>query len=117
MTIRWILLTVVCVALLSVGQMFFKTAAAQWHIDGWGWSTWRSLLSTPMVLALTVYGATTVLWVFILRQSPLSVAYPVYALSFLFVPVLAHLTIGEPLTTRAVLGGAIIIAGIVVASG
>jgi len=117
MTIRWMLLTVVCVALLSVGQMLFKTAAGQWQIDGWGWSTWRSLLSTSMVLALALYGATTILWVFVLRQLPLSVAYPIYALSFLFVPVLAHLTIGEPLTARTLLGGAIIIAGIVITAG
>ena len=94
MTIRWLILTVVCVALLSIGQMLFKTAAAQWQVDGWGWSTWRSLLSAPMLLALAMYGMTSVLWVFILRQSPLSVVYPVYALSFLFVPVLAHFAIG-----------------------
>jgi drug/metabolite transporter (DMT)-like permease len=117
MTIRWLLLTVVCVALLSLGQMLFKAAAGQWHIEGWGWSTWRGLLSAPMVVALTVYAATTILWVFILRQLPLSVAYPVYALSFLFVPLLAYLTFGEPLTARTLLGGAIIIIGIFVATG
>jgi drug/metabolite transporter (DMT)-like permease len=114
MTIRWLLLTVLCVALLSVGQMLFKAAAGQWRVDGWGWSTWQSLLSLPMLSALAIYGATTILWVFILRQLPLSVAYPLYALSFLFVPLLGHWVIGEPLTVRTLVGGAIIIAGIAV---
>ena len=117
MTIRWMLLTVICVVLLSIGQMLFKTAAGQWRIEGWGWSTWRSFFSLAMLSALVIYGATTILWVFILRQLPLSAAYPVYALSFLMVPFLAHITIGEPLTVRTIIGGAIIIAGIVVATG
>jgi drug/metabolite transporter (DMT)-like permease len=117
MTIRWMLLTVICVVLLSIGQMLFKTAAGQWRIEGWGWSTWRSLFSLAMLSALVIYGATTILWVFILRKVPLSAAYPVYALSFLIVPLLAHITIGEPLTMRTIVGGAIIIAGIVVAAG
>jgi len=89
MTTRWLLLTVFCVVLLSVGLMLFKTAAGQLPVVGWVWLTWQGLLSLPMLSALVIYGATTILWVFILRQLPLSVAYPVYALSFLFVPLLA----------------------------
>jgi|SRR5690242_15384032 drug/metabolite transporter (DMT)-like permease len=114
MTIRWLLLTVACVFMLSVGQMLFKNAAARWIIDGWGWNTWRSFLSFPMLLALVLYAATTILWVFILKHLSLSVAYPVYALSFLLVPLLAYFVLGESLTPKMLFGAALIVAGIVV---
>ena len=116
MTIRWVLLTVACMLLLSIGQLLFKTAAGQWQIEGWGWTTWRSFLSLPLIAALLLYAGTTVLWVFVLRQLPLSVAYPIYAVSFLIVPVLSFVVLGEPLTAKTIVGAAMIVAGIVVAT-
>ena len=115
MPIRWLLLTLLCVALIAAGQMLFKSAAGQWRIDGWSWGTLRSFLSPTMLGALTVYGATTVLWVLVLRAVPLTVAFPFYSLVFLLVPILAHFVLGEPLTWNAMVGGAVIVLGVVIA--
>jgi len=115
MSTRWLLLTLLCVVLIAAGQMLFKVAAAQWRIDGWSWSTARAFLSPAMVLALILYGMTTVLWVFILRTVPLSTAFPVYALVFVLVPVAAHFLLNEPWSWNALVGGAVILLGVIIA--
>ena len=115
MPIRWLLLTPLCVALIAAGQMPFKSVAGQWHIDGWSWTTLRSFLAPTLMLAPAVCGATTVLWVLVLRAVPLTVAVPLYSLVFLPVPVLAHFVLGEPLSWNAMVGGAVIVLGVAVA--
>jgi drug/metabolite transporter (DMT)-like permease len=112
---RWLLLTLLCVVLIAAGQMLFKVAAAQWRIDGWSWATMRGFLSPAMVSALFLYGLTTILWVFILHAVPLSVAYPIYALVFVLVPVAAHFLFGEPWSWNTLVGGGIIMLGVIIA--
>jgi drug/metabolite transporter (DMT)-like permease len=112
---RWLLLTLLCVLLIAVGQMLFKVAAAHWRIDGWSWATARGFLSPAMVLALFLYGLTTILWVLILRAVPLSAAFPIYALVFILVPIAAHFLLGEPWSWNTLVGGAIIILGVIIA--
>ncbi len=115
MPLRSILLTVLCVLLIAVGQLMFKSAASHWKVDGWSWSTLTGFLSPIMIAALVVYGLATVLWVYVLRSVPLSAAYAIFALAFLVVPLLAHFVLGERLTANVLVGGLIIVAGIVVA--
>jgi drug/metabolite transporter (DMT)-like permease len=112
---RWVLLTLVCVLLLAVGQILFKSAAGHWRVDGWSWATARSFLSPAMLLALAIYAVATVLWVYVLRTAPLVLAYPLFSLAFIVTPILAHFTLGEPLGVRTLIGGAIIVAGVIVA--
>ena len=114
MPTRALLLTLLCVALLAAGQMLFKVAAAQWRIDGWTWTTVRSFLSPALLVALLLYAVATVLWVFILRTVPLSLAFSVYALVFLLVPLLAHLLFGESLSMKTLIGAAVIVVGVVI---
>ena len=116
MTTRWLLLTLLCVALIAAGQLLFKVAAAQWRVDGWSLATARGFLSPAMLLALTLYALATVLWVLVLRAVPLSIAFPLYALVFLLVPLAAQVFLGEPLTLNTLIGGAIIVIGVVVAA-
>jgi drug/metabolite transporter (DMT)-like permease len=114
-SIRWLLLTLLCVAMIAAGQILFKVAAAQWRIDGWSWVTVRGFLSPAMVLALVVYGVTTILWVFILRTVPLGLAFPFYALVFVLVPVTAHFVLGEPWSWNALIGALVIMLGVIIA--
>src|SRR5207249_3734713 len=106
MSTRWLLLTLLCVALIAGGQLLFRSAAEQWQINGWSMSTLRSLLSPVMLLALITYALATILWVFILRSVPLALAYPVFALAFLIVPIMAYFAFGEPVPLRTLVGGA-----------
>ncbi|MGE4611174.1 MAG: EamA family transporter [Paracoccaceae bacterium] len=54
------------------------------------------------------------MWVFVLRSVPLSFAYSFNALTFVIVPVLSALLLGEVLTMRNYLGAALIISGLLV---
>ena len=49
--------------------------------------------------------------------APLHLAYPFMGLAFLIVPLLAWAFLGEPLTWQTLVGGALILAGVSLASG
>jgi drug/metabolite transporter (DMT)-like permease len=115
MSTRWLLLTVLCVAMIAAGQMLFKVAASQWRIDGWTWATVRGFLSPALLAALVLYGLTTILWVLILRSVPLSAAFPLYALVFLMVPAASHFVLGEPWSWNTLIGGGVIVVGVIIA--
>ena len=114
MQARWIVLTLVCVALLAAGQLLFKVAASSWRIDGWTLTPVRSFLSGAMIVALFIYGVATILWVYVLRSAPLSLAYPLFSLAFIVTPVAAYFFLGEPLTWRILAGGAVILVGVLI---
>ena len=107
-----ILLTMGCVAAISSGQLLFKKAA-QTIDPSAGWIV--SVLNGWLVSALLLYGGATLLWIYILRTAPLALAYPLFALGFLIVPVLSWMLLGEPLRPMTLAGGAIILVGVVIA--
>lgn len=74
-----------------------------------------SLLVNPYFwIALFIYGAATVLWVFTLSRVPLSRAMPFVALTFAIVPVVSVVALGEKLNLTYWIGVAIIAAGVYV---
>ncbi len=95
---------------LSVGQVLFKLAAR--GLDGTEPLLRQVLLNKYLVAALVVYGLATGLWVALLRQVPLHVAYPFVALAFFFVPVMAHWVLDEPLRWQTLAGAAVIFVGV-----
>jgi drug/metabolite transporter (DMT)-like permease len=107
-------LVLACVALIAIGQLLFKTAAGQWRVDAGPWVALRTLASPAFLAALVIYAVATLLWVFALRTVPLGTAFPLYALTFLLVPTLEHFAFGAPLPPHALLGGAVIIAGVAI---
>jgi undecaprenyl phosphate-alpha-L-ara4N flippase subunit ArnE len=114
MTLRGLAIVLACVLMIAIGQVLFKAAAGQWRIQGWSWISLQSLFSPALVIALVIYAAATVMWVFALRSIALSVAYPLFALTFVVVPLLAHFLHGEPLNVKIFVGAAIIILGVFV---
>ena len=117
MQARWIGLTLVCVLMLAIGQLLFKVAAMQWRVDGWTLASVRNFLSPSMLVALFVYGIATVLWVYVLRSAPLSLAYPLFSLAFIVTPLAAHFFLGEPFSWRVIGGGVVILVGVLIAVG
>jgi drug/metabolite transporter (DMT)-like permease len=115
MPIRSILLMGVCVVLITAGQLMLKSAATQWRFDELSWGAARGFFSPIMIAALALYGIATLLWVYVLRTVPLSSAYATFALAFVIVLLVAHFVLGEPLSANALIGGAIIVVGVVVA--
>ena len=115
MSASLLLLTLMTVLGLSIGQVLFKLAAMALHGDA---PLWLQLARNAYLwVALVVYGLSTALWVAVLRQAPLRLAYPFVALAFVLVPLMGHWFLGEALRWQSLLGAALIAAGIWVSVG
>src|SRR3981189_647348 len=85
-------------AAMAGGQLLFKMAA----LLGAGVGPLAEriagfLLNGYFFVALILYAALTVLWVWLLSFAPLSRAYPFLALAFALTPALGCLVFAEPL--------------------
>jgi drug/metabolite transporter (DMT)-like permease len=109
-----IALTLVSVLLIACAQILFKLAARTVSAGAFDWSTAASWLTPSMFAALAVSSLATAIWVWVLRSANLSIVYPLYALTFVLVPVLDGIVFGNPWTLRLGLGSALIVLGVVV---
>lgn len=96
--------------LIALGQVLFKLASPSLvTLDPRGFA---GLLFNPIfIAAITLYAFGTIVWIFVLRQVPLTIAYSFMGLTFCFVPLLAQYFFGEALTLRYLLGVVLIIGG------
>jgi drug/metabolite transporter (DMT)-like permease len=96
--------------LIATGQVLFKLASANA-----GRPDLRGIiqlfLNPVLISALALYGFGTIVWIFILKSVPLTVAYSFMGLTFFFVPLLAQAFLGEALTLRYVIGALFIFIG------
>jgi drug/metabolite transporter (DMT)-like permease len=99
---------------IGVGQLLFKLAAAKLATDRGAMGFMASLLSWPALVAIALYGATTLLWIYLLRDVALSRAYPFMALPFALVPGASWLLFGEAISWRYLLGLGIVLLGLYV---
>ncbi|WP_341646869.1 EamA family transporter [Thauera sp. SDU_THAU2] len=106
-------ITILCVLGISLGQILFKKAAMT-IVDASQWQQW--VFNGWLIVALALYGITTLVWIWVLRHAPLHLAYPFMALAFLIVPCLGWLFMGEPVRLTTWAGGALILLGITIAS-
>jgi undecaprenyl phosphate-alpha-L-ara4N flippase subunit ArnE len=107
MTLRDLSLILATVFSLAIGQICFKLAAPAFS----NFSI-KSLFEPIFIVALVVYAVATVLWVICLSRVPLTLAYPIVALSYIIVPLLAKVFLGESLSMHSFIGAAVIIAGV-----
>lgn len=114
MSITLTLYTITCVLGISLGQLLFKKAAE--HAD-FSLSILSLVTNGWLLTALILYGITALGWVWVLRHAPLHIAYPFMGLAFIIVPLLAWAFLGEPLGWQTLLGGALILVGVSLASG
>ena len=67
--------------------------------------TYLHALSSPLVwLGLGLYGASAVLWLWVLSRLDVSLAYPLVSLGFVVTMGLGIVWLGEPFSTRVVAG-------------
>lgn len=114
----WKIAQALCsVAGISAGQLLLKFGALNLrNPDALGVWLAGFRINAYLVAGIAVLGASTLLWVWLLRSVPLSVAYPFMALAFVIVPCLSFMLLGEPLGWKQVLGSVLIAVGVVVVS-
>jgi drug/metabolite transporter (DMT)-like permease len=61
---------------------------------------------------LTLYGLSTLLWIFALSKAPLTLVYPYTALTFVIVYVSGATLFGEAVAPRAVAGVGLVLVGL-----
>ena len=112
MTLLQFAMILICVVVLSIGQLLFKYSARTLP-DTDSAAVLLTLASNPwFLLALLLYGGATLLWVWILREVPLTLAYPFIALSFVIVPLVSGTILGEQVDIAYWIGICLIVAGI-----
>ncbi|HZY48953.1 MAG TPA: EamA family transporter [Devosia sp.] len=96
------------------GQLLFKVAADDVRNEAGVLAMTVRLFAVPAMWgAVILYGITILAWVWVLRTTPLSVAYSAVALVFVLVPALAVWLFREPLTPQFALGAGLIVLGVV----
>lgn len=105
--LSFVIMTVVA---LSVGQILFKMAAADYHSSAVGFI--GIILNAKLIVALVVYAFATLMWLYVLKTIPLRVAYPFTSLAFFVVPVLARFLLGEHINWNTFAGAALIALGV-----
>jgi drug/metabolite transporter (DMT)-like permease len=103
--LRWILLSVV---LNAAGQVLLKQAGSL-YADG---SFSALFLHWEIWVAMAVYAASAVCWLWVLSRVDLSMAYPFLALTFPVVAGLSAFFFSEPVTEVRWAGVGLIVAGV-----
>lgn len=115
MTLTNLLKVLFVVVSLSIGQVLFKLAAArlpaskQLNLD----FVVSLATNVPLLVALVLYGGTTILWVMILNDVPLSRAYPLMSLTMVIVPLVSIALFNERFSPSLLIGIAFIIVGLI----
>jgi drug/metabolite transporter (DMT)-like permease len=114
MPILPLLLAILTAFSMAGGQLLFKLGAPAWQGDSL--SSWiLSFLKNPfLVTAIFLYAITILIWIYVLRTLPLSLAYPLTALSYVIVPIFSYLFLHEKISWQTAAGCALIIVGVVV---
>lgn len=98
-----------CVLMVAVGQILFKLGAITATQQN---ANIGAFVNIYIVIALIIYAISTIIWIYLLRNIPLSIAYPFMSLSFILVPLASYYIFGDPLNLKMMLGGILIIIGV-----
>ncbi|MBD3366639.1 MAG: EamA family transporter [Candidatus Eisenbacteria bacterium] len=81
------------------------------------WSQLFRILSVPQVLlGFVCYGVSAVLWIAVVSNVDLSLAYPMVSLAYVVVFLASWLFLGEQISALRIAGLVIIVAGVLVIS-
>ena len=98
--------------LLAAGQIFLKLATHSIPAFQWSWTFFKSvLLNAPLTLFGVSFGSAGLLWLWIVKHYPLSQAYPLNSLSYVFGLIAAIVLLGEKVSPWGWLGVCLIVGG------
>jgi len=116
MTARVMAILLVSIVLGGGGQLLFKAAAralpsfAELGVGG----LLTRMFTTPLILGgFGCFFISALLWIVALRSVPLSIAYPLVALSYIIIFTGSYFLFSEPLCWRHWIGAGLIVGGIV----
>lgn len=106
-------LPLLAAAIAACGQVLLKYAMTQVGPLNFSPSViLRALMQPYLPLALAIYALALFLWLEVLSKTPLSVAYPVLAVTYVLVPLISHFVFNERLVSTQYVGMFLILAGV-----
>jgi undecaprenyl phosphate-alpha-L-ara4N flippase subunit ArnE len=106
-------LPLLAAAISAFGQILLKYAMSQ--VGPLNFSPailLRALLQPFLPIALVIYALALLLWLEVLSTTPLSVAYPILAVTYVLVPFISQFVFNERLEPSHYLGMFLILAGV-----
>ena len=112
---RSFLLVVCCTIIGAAAQVLIKKGAGALGANPTMVQTAIAMVLTPALFAgYAMYGVSTVLLVLALRHGQLSLLYPVFAMTYVWVAILSVVVFHESMNAFKLAGIAIIVGGIAV---
>lgn len=100
--------------LLVSGQVFLKFGLNHMAPFGWNWTFWKSVLANwQFALCGISFGAASLLWMYIVKNFPFSMSYPMVSLSYVLGMFAAIIFFHESVDIYKWLGVLLIMAGCV----
>ncbi len=110
-----IILAIINSLLMATGQILWKLGVSNTIIESL--NDLAQLIISPFVLlGLFVYGVTTLLWLYILNQAPLSYVYPIQSLAFVFILFASFFIFHESIPYTRWIGVFVICIGVYIVS-
>lgn len=107
-----VILAIIQSLFLSGGQVFLKFALTKMKPFGWNWNFWSSLLLNWQFAACGVFFIiAALLWFYMIKNFPLSVAYPLGSLSYVFAMFASMFFFNEYISMTRWIGVGLIMAG------
>ena len=102
--------------LVTAYELFLKLGArATAHLaGGWSWTGLSGLLSPWTWLGIVCMILSLLSWLYVLRELPLSLAFPLSNVVHVLVPMSCWIFLGETISSRRWFGIVLVIAGLVV---
>lgn len=110
MSILNFVLVLISVGMVCTGQLMFKLVGSRL---GQGMQILDPRVVGIALGSFALYGLATLLWIYVLRSTPITKAYPYMALSFVLVPIGGVFFFSESIKPLYILGMALIVAGII----
>jgi len=117
MTVRLITILLVSIVLGAAGQLMLRYAARLLSAPSQlGLLRWLGAVFTspPILGAFGFFAVSALLWLAALREAPLTVAYPMVALSYIIIFAGSYVLFAEPITWTKLLGALLVVTGIIV---
>lgn len=105
-------LAIIQAMMLAGGQILMKLALAHMGPFSWSWRFIHSQLTNWWWLACGIcFGGASLLWLYILKHYPFSVAYPLSSMAYIFGMIAASIFFHEQVSVSGWLGVLLIVLG------
>lgn len=106
------LIMLLSMSIAVMGQILLKKGVNNTNLSPSVNSIFSVIFSPSILIGLSCYAVSAVLWLFVLKKFPLSVAYPSLSLTYIVVLFLSVILFDETLTPIKFLGVFFILVGV-----